>query len=33
MKYYDMIFDDIWQFGGVVMLTGCAILDRYNAVA
>jgi hypothetical protein len=28
-----MIIDDIRQFAGVVMMTGGAILDCYNAVA
>ncbi len=32
IKYYDMIFDYIRQFEGVVFMTGSEILDWYNAV-
>ena len=31
IKYYDMIFDYIRQFEGVVFMTGSEILDWYNA--
>jgi hypothetical protein len=33
IRYYDMIVDDIRQCAGVVMMTGCEILDWDNAVA
>jgi hypothetical protein len=33
VRYYDMVFQDIWRFARVVMMTGSAILDWYNAVA
>ncbi len=33
IKYYDMIFDYIRQFEGVVFMTGSEILDWYNAAA
>ena len=33
IKYYDMIFDYIRQFSGVVFMTGSEILDWYNAAA
>jgi len=33
VRYYDMTFEDIRQFAGVVMMTGSEILDWYNAVA
>jgi peptidoglycan/xylan/chitin deacetylase (PgdA/CDA1 family) len=33
IKYYDMIFEYIRQFAGVVFMTGSEILDWYNAVA
>jgi peptidoglycan/xylan/chitin deacetylase (PgdA/CDA1 family) len=33
IKYYDMIFDYIRQFAGVLFLTGSDILDWYNNVA
>jgi len=31
IKYYDMIFDYIRQFAGVVFMTGSEILDWYNS--
>ena len=33
IQYYDIIFGYVRQFAGVVMMTGSAILDRYNASA
>ena len=33
IKYYDMIFDYIRQFEGVVFMTGSEILDWYNSVS
>ena len=33
IKYYDMIFEYIRQFEGVVFMTGSEILDWYNAAA
>jgi allantoinase len=33
IKYFDMLFDYIRQFAGVVFLTGSEILDWYNSVA
>lgn len=33
IKYYDMIFEYIRQFAGVLFLTGSEILDWYNSVA
>jgi hypothetical protein len=33
IKYYDMIFNYIRQFAGVVFMTGSEILDWYTAVA
>ena len=33
IKYYDMIFDYIQQFEGVVFMTGSEILDWYRSVA
>lgn len=33
IKYYDMIFEYIRQFAGVVFLTGSDILDWYNGMA
>jgi peptidoglycan/xylan/chitin deacetylase (PgdA/CDA1 family) len=33
IKYYDMIFEYIRQFAGVVFMTGSDILDWYNTVA
>ncbi len=30
IKYYNMIFDYIRQFEGVVFMTGSEILDWYN---
>jgi hypothetical protein len=27
IQYYDMIFDDVRQFAGVVMMTECTSLD------
>lgn len=33
IKYFDMIFDYIRQFEGVVFMTGSEILDWYNSVA
>lgn len=33
MRYYDMIVDDTRQFAGVVLMTGSAVFDGYDAVA
>jgi allantoinase len=33
IKYYDMIFNYIRQFAGVVFMTGSEILDWYTSVA
>lgn len=33
IKYFDMLFDYIRQFAGVVFMTGSEILDWYNSVA
>jgi hypothetical protein len=33
MKHYEMIFDDIPQFAGVVMRTGSELIVWLNAVA
>jgi hypothetical protein len=33
IKYYDMIFNYIRQFAGVVFMTGSEILDWYTTVA